>query len=389
MPYTVYLKKGEEKRVLAGHPWVYANEVAHIDGKDKNGSLATVRSFDGKFIGKGYINHLSKILVRIFIRDEAEDDDEQLYLSRLSTANAQRISLGFEGCYRMVFAEADSLPALIVDRYGDYLVMQCLSLGIDQRKRMIVDCLVKLFSPTGIYERSDVSVRAKEGLTEVKGTLFGDIPDKIYVTENGIKLAIDVKNGQKTGYFLDQKENRLAVRRYCRGAKVLDAFCNSGGFSLNAATVAASVTALDISGLALDNVLENADLNGFDNISVLKGDVFDVLRDMKSKGERFNVVILDPPAFCKNAAEIKDAYRGYLDINLLGMKLVQSGGYLVTCSCSHYMTLPLFERMLSEVASKSGRTVRTVEIKSQSPDHPSLLSADETQYLKFFVLQVL
>ncbi len=388
MPYTVYLKKGEEKRVLAGHPWVYANEVAHIDGKDKNGSLATVRSFDGKFIGKGYINHLSKILVRIFIRDEAEDD-EQLYLSRLSTANAQRISLGFEGCYRMVFAEADSLPALIVDRYGDYLVIQCLSLGIDQRKRMIVDCLVKLFSPAGIYERSDVSVRAKEGLTEVKGTLFGDIPDKIYVTENGIKLAIDVKNGQKTGYFLDQKENRLAVRRYCRGAKVLDAFCNSGGFSLNAATVAASVTALDISGLALDNVLENAALNGFDNISVLKGDVFDVLRDMKSKGERFNVVILDPPAFCKNAAEIKDAYRGYLDINLLGMKLVQSGGYLVTCSCSHYMTLPLFERMLSEVASKSGRTVRTVEIKSQSPDHPSLLSADETQYLKFFVLQVL
>ncbi len=388
MGYTVYLKKGEEKRVLEGHPWVYANEVARIEGKDKNGSLATVRTFDGRYVGKGYINHLSKILVRIFIRDDSEDG-EGLYLSRLRAANDYRLSLGFEGCYRMVFAEADALPALIIDRYGDYLVIQCLSLGIEKRKQLIVDCLVKLFSPAGIYERSDVSVRAKEGLEEVKGVLYGDIPDKIYVTENGLKLAIDVKNGQKTGYFLDQKENRLAVRRYCRGARVLDAFCNSGGFSLNAATVASSVTALDISGLALDNVLENASLNGFENITTLKGDVFDVLRDMRTKGVNYDVVILDPPAFCKSAAEVKDAYRGYLDINLLGMKLVISGGFLVTCSCSHYMTLPLFEKMLSEAASRSGRAVRTVEMKSQSPDHPALLSADETSYLKFFVLQVI
>ncbi len=388
MGYTVYLKKGEEKRVLAGHPWVYANEVARIEGKDKNGSLATVRTFDGRYVGKGYINHLSKILVRIFIRDDSEDGEE-LYLARLRAANDYRLSLGFEGRYRMVFAEADALPALIIDRYGDYLVMQCLSLGIEKRKQLIVDCLVKLFAPAGIYERSDVSVRAKEGLEEVKGTLYGDVPDKIYVTENGIKLATDVKNGQKTGYFLDQKENRLAVRRYCHGARVLDAFCNSGGFSLNAATVASSVTALDISGLALNNVLENAALNGFDNITTLKGDAFDVLRDLKAKGESYDVVILDPPAFCKSAAEVKDAYRGYLDINLLGMKLVKSGGYLVTCSCSHYMTLPLFEKMLSDAASRSGCTVRTVEMKSQSPDHPSLLSADETSYLKFFVLQVI
>lgn len=389
MPYTVYLKKGEEKRVLAGHPWVYANEVARIDGKDKNGSLATVRAFDGRFVGKGYINHLSKILVRVFIRDENATDNEQLYASRISAANAYRLSLGMEGCYRMVFAEADLLPALIIDRYGDYLVMQCLSLGIAQRKQMITDCLVKLFSPAGIFERSDVSVRAKEGLEESKGTLYGDVPDKIYVTENGIKLAIDVKNGQKTGYFLDQKENRLAVRRYCHGARVLDAFCNSGGFSLNAATVANEVTALDISQLALDNVLENAKLNGFENINALKGDVFDVLREMKARGEKYDVVILDPPAFCKSAAEVKDAYRGYLDINLLGMKTVKSGGFLITCSCSHYMTLPLFEKMLAEAASKSGRTVRIAEIKSQSPDHPALLSADETSYLKFFALQVL
>lgn len=388
MGYDIYLKKGEEKRVLAGHPWVYANEVARIEGKDKNGALATVLTHDGKFVGKGYINHLSKILVRIFIRDEDEEDCEALYLSRLHAANKHREALGMEGCYRMVFAESDLLPALIVDRYGDYLVTQFLSLGIDKRKQLIVDCLVKLFAPKGIYERSDVSVRAKEGLDEVKGTLYGDVPDKIYVTENGIKLAIDVKNGQKTGYFLDQKENRLAVRRYCRGARVLDCFSNSGGFSLNAATVASEVTALDISQLALDNVLENAALNGFDNITALKGDVFDVLREMKAKGERYDAVILDPPAFCKNAAEVKDAYRGYLDINSLGMKLVNSGGYLITCSCSHYMTATLFEKMLAEAAAHIGRPVRMVEARTQAPDHPALLSADETRYLKFYVLQI-
>ncbi len=388
MAYKVYLKKNEEKRVLAGHSWVYANEVAQIEGKDKNGSLASVYAADGRFIGKGYINHLSKILVRIFIRGDGEDD-KNYYLNAIKKANDYRRRLGYENCYRMVFAEADNLPALIVDKYGKILVIQCLSLGIELRKDLIVDCLKELFNPDGIYERSDVSVRKKEGLEEKKELLYGEVPDYCEIEENSVKMLVDVKNGQKTGYFLDQKENRLATRRYCAGAEeVLDCFCNSGGFSLNAATTAKKVIACDISSLALKNVEDNAALNGFKNIETLQGDAFEILRGFKKEKRQFDTVILDPPAFCKTADQVGDAYRGYKDINLNAMKIVKSGGFLITCSCSHYMTLPLFEKMLIEAARESGRTVRSVEVKTQAPDHPSLLCAEETQYLKFFVLQV-
>lgn len=387
MGYEIYLKKNEEKRIIAGHSWVYANEVAEIKNKDKNGSLASVYSNDGRFIGKGYINHASKILVRIFIRND-QTDDEDFYLRKIKEADDYRLKLGYKNCYRMVFAEADGLPALIIDKYGDILVVQCLSLGIDLRKKLICDCLVKLFSPKGIYERSDVSVRKKEGLPEVKQVLYGEVPDYCEICENGIKMLVDVKYGQKTGYFLDQKENRFASRKYC-GGEVLDCFCNSGGFSLNAATVADKVTACDISELALKNVKDNAELNGFKNIDTLCGDVFQILREFKKQKRLFDTVILDPPAFCKTADEVKDAYRGYKDINLTAMKIVKSGGYLITCSCSHYMTFPLFEKMLIEAARESGRIIRSVEIKTQSPDHPSLLCAEETQYLKFFVLQII
>lgn len=387
MAYKVYLKKNEEKRIVAGHSWVYANEVGRIENKDKNGSLAEVYSQDGRYIGKGYINHASKILVRIFIRGN-ETDDEEFYIKRIKEANDYRIKLGYGNCYRMVFAEADNLPALIVDRYNDVLVLQCLSLGIDMRKKLICDCLVKLFSPKGIYERSDVSVRKKEGLPEIKHVLYGEVPDYQEICENGIKMLVDIKNGQKTGYFLDQKENRFAIRKYCKG-EVLDCFCNSGGFSLNAATVADSVTACDISELALKNVRDNAELNGFKNLTTICGDVFEVLRAFKKQKRQFDTVILDPPAFCKTADEVKDAYRGYKDINLNAMKIIKSGGFLVTCSCSHYMTSALFEKMLIEASRESGRIVRSVEVKSQAPDHPALLCAEETQYLKFFVLQVI
>lgn len=387
MPYSVYLKKGEEKRVIQGHSWVYANEVARIEGKDKNGSLASVFSYDGKFIGKGYINHLSKILVRIFIRDESTVDDEDFYKQRIQRANSARITLGYDNCYRVVFAEADDLPALIVDKYDDILVCQFLSLGIDKRKDMIVKCLVDVLSPRGIYERSDVQVRQKEGLEEHTGLLYGEVPDEVIITENGIKMSVDVKNGQKTGYFLDQKENRLASRRYAKG-RVLDCFCNSGGFSMNCALSADEVISADISKTALENVERNANLNSFSNVKTLCGDVFELLRNFKNSGEKFDLVILDPPAFCKSASEVKDAYRGYKDINILGMKLVKEGGYLISSSCSHHMTFPLFEKMLIESAKESGRNVRTLEIKSQAPDHPSLLCAEETHYLKFFVMQV-
>ena len=387
--YSVYLKKGEEKRILNGHSWVYANEVAKIEGKDKNGSLASVFTHDGRFIGKGYINHLSKILVRIFIRDENQVDDKAFYLERLKNADDFRKNLGYDNCYRMVFAEADDIPALIVDKYDEYLSVQFLSLGIDKMKKLIVECLVDLFAPKGIYERSDVAVRVKEGLTETKGVIYGEVPDRIIITENGLKMAVDVKNGQKTGYFLDQKENRYAARRYCKDGEVLDCFCNSGGFSLNCATVAKSVTAVDVSRTALDSVEENASLNDLTNVRTLQGDVFEVLRNYRKENKVFDLVILDPPAFCKSASEVKDAYRGYKDINVLGMKLVRSGGFLISASCSHYMTLPLFEKMLAESAKESGRRVRQIEIKTQAPDHPALVNAGETSYLKFFVLQVL
>ncbi len=386
MSYNIYLKKGEEKRIVAGHSWVYANEVAKIEGKDKNGALAAVYSHDGRFIGRGYINHASKILVRIFIRNGGEDDAE-FYENAIRAANDYRRSLGYDNCYRAVFAESDNLPALIVDKYGDYLAVQFLSLGVDMRKELICGALAKVFAPKGIYERSDVAVRKKEGLPEVKGVLYGEVPDYCPIVENGIKMLVDVKNGQKTGYFLDQKENRFAVRKYCKG-EVLDCFCNSGGFSLNAATVADEVTACDISELALRNVADNAALNGFGNVRTQCGDVFEILRAYRREKKTFDAVILDPPAFCKSASEVKDAYRGYKDINVNGLKIVKKGGFLITCSCSHYMTTALFEKMLIEAARESGRTVRCVETKTQAPDHPSLLSAEETQYLKFFVLHV-
>ena len=389
MPYKVFLKKNEERRLLAGHAWVYANEVARIEGKDKNGSLAAVYANDGRFIGRGYINHLSKILVRIFLRSEAEEEDAALE-KRIRAAFALRETLfGAEtDCYRCTFAEADDLPALIVDRYGDYLVAEFLSLGMDQRREKIADILEKVCAPKGICLRGDAPVRRKEGLPLENRALRGEIPERILVRENGLVMEVDVLHGQKTGYFLDQKENRLAVRRYCRGARVLDCFCNSGGFSLNAAAVAREVTAVDISPLALESVRANAARNGFTNIRTVCADAFEHLRALRAAGEKFGCVILDPPAFCKSAAEVPGAYRGYKDVNLTAMKLVEPGGFLVTCSCSHYMTMPLFEKMLRESARDCGRRAKVLEVRVQAPDHPALLAAEETSYLKAYVLQI-
>ena len=389
MPYKVYLKKNEEKRILKGHPWVYANEVQRIEGDGKNGDLAAVYSCSGRYIGKGYINHLSKILVRIFIRDDSEPD-ENFFYERIKKADEYRRTLGFDDCYRAVFAEADGLPGLIVDRYHDLLCTQFLSLGMEKQKQTILNCLIKHFNPRGIYERSDAAVRSKEGLSPAKGVLYGEFEPRVVINENGLKLIADLENGQKTGYFLDQKENRYAIRRYARGGTMLDCFCNVGGFSLNAAAAGATeVTALDISQKALDDVRENARLNGLeDKITTLCGDVFEELRRFKREGKQFNTVVLDPPAFCKSLAEVKDAYRGYRDINLLGMKLVKSGGYLVTASCSHYMSFSLFGKMLREAAAESGRTVRLCELRTQSPDHPASLAEEESTYLKFYILQI-
>jgi 23S rRNA (cytosine1962-C5)-methyltransferase len=391
MPYTVYLKKNEERRILQGHSWVFANEVSKIDGKDSNGSLATVCDINGKFIGKGYINHLSKILVRIFIRNNNDEPTKEYYKENIKKANDYRVKLGYSDCYRMVYAEADNLPALIIDKYHDIFCIQFLSLGIELNKELIIESLIELYNPKGIYERSDVAVREKEGLPLSKGIIYGEFDTRVIVEENGLKMCVDLEKGQKTGYFLDQKENRYALRRYCKDSTVLDCFCNSGGFSLNAlAGGAKSVTALDISLQALNDVKENAMLNNFsDKVTTVSGDVFEVLRNFRKENTTFDVIVLDPPAFCKSASEIKNAYKGYKDINILAMKLINKGGFLVTSSCSHYMTFPLFEKMLIESAKESGKTVRSVEIRTQACDHPSLLAAEETLYLKFFVLQII
>lgn len=388
MPYRVYLKKNEEKRILAGHPWVYANEAARIEGKDVNGSVAEVFSHDGRYVGKGLINHLSKILVRILTRGR-EEIDRDFFLNRIRAADKYRKNLGYSDCYRAVFAEADGLPAFIVDRYHDLLSVQFLSLGMDRRKKLLCDCLEEVFAPRGIYERSDASVRLKEGLSPVKGILRGAFEPRVIVEENGLKMCVDLENGQKTGYFLDQKENRFALRRYVRpGGEVLDCFCNSGGFSMNAAAAGAgSVTALDISETALADVRQNAGLNGFESVVQTEcGDVFEKLRDYRHAGRQFDLVVLDPPAFCKSAAEAKDALRGYRDINIQGLKLVRPGGFLATSSCSHYVSMVSFQRMLTEAVRESGRVVQTAELRMQAADHPALVGEDESAYLKFVVL---
>ena len=387
MGYVVTLKKNEEKRILTGNGWVYANEVASIAGKDKNGSLATVVSSDGRFIGKGYINHLSKILVRIFIRDERSD--EEVIRERLVEAVNLRKRLGFSSCYRAVYAEADLLPGLIVDKYGEALSVQFLTLGMDLRKDFIIECLKEIFAPRAIIERSDVAVRQKEGLPLKKGVIFGEDISRIETEENGLKLSIDLIDGQKTGYFLDQKENRFTLRRYAKDKSVLDCFCNAGGFGLNAAVAGAkTVTFLDISPVALSEVNKNAALNGITNIETVECDVFEKWREYKAEKKKFDLIVLDPPAFCKSGEDVAAALKGYKDINVLAMKLLNDDGILVSSSCSHFVTPTMFKRMLAESAASAGKRAKILEERGQSPDHPVLLGADESAYLKFVVLSV-
>lgn len=383
--YTLTLKQGKEKRLFS-HPWVYANEVAKIDGKDVQGSIAKVVASDGRLVGYGFINHLSKIIVRILSRDETPID-RSFFFNKIKKAKEYRENLGYSDNYRVVFGESDGLPALIVDKYGDTLVTQFLALGTDIRKDMFVDILVELFNPKCIYERSDVAVREKEGLTLTKGVLYGELDKDLTITENGIKMYIDVENGQKTGYFLDQKENRDNLKHYVGGKTVLDCFCNQGGFSLCAAKYGAKeVYAADVSRLALNCVEKNALLNGFNNIKTVEADVFELLRRYRTDGTKFDVIILDPPAFTKTADTVKDAYKGYLDINSIALKLLTENGVLVTCSCSQHITVPLFLQMLGEASSRAKTPVKLVEFRTQSRDHASLLSLEESLYLKVSVL---
>ena len=383
--YVLTLKKGEEKRADK-HPWIFANTVKRIDGKDTQGSVAKVVTSTGRLVGYGFINHASKIIVRILTRDETPID-KTLFLERIKKAKKERETLGYDDNYRAVFSESDGLPGLIVDKYRDHLSVQLLTLGMDVRREMIVDVLKEVFSPTCIYERSDVASRQKEGLPEKKGVLYGTLDPDLTIAENGLTLAIDPENGQKTGYFLDQKETRAAVTRYAKGRKVLDLFCNQGGFALNAAKGGArEVTAVDVSEIALSQVEKNAALNGFENVKTVKADVFAFLREKKRSGEKYDLIVLDPPAFTKSADTVKEGYKGYLTTNAEAMALLAEGGVMFTCSCSRFMTIPLFLKMAEEASAIAKVKVKLLEIRTQAPDHAALLDLDDALYLKTLVL---
>ena len=385
--YTVILKKKEERNVLNGFPWVYANEVKEIAGKDSQGSVAVVRSSEGKFVGKGFINHHSKILIRILTKKD-EEIDEDFFRRRIALADDYRKELGYNDNYRAIFGESDFLPGLIADKYGDYLSVQFLSLGMEVRKDMIVKLLVERFSPRGIYERSDVAVREKEGLEKFKGPIYGEFDPRVTITENGLKMIVDLENGQKTGYFLDQKENRDNLKHYVKNRTVLDCFCNEGGFSLCAAKYGAKeTTAVDISEKAIALVKENAALNDL-KINTVVADVFEILREYRKEKKTFGVVVLDPPAFTKTADTVQAGYKGYKDININGLKLVEKGGYLVTCSCSQHLTVPLFLRMIEESVAESGVAAKLVELRMQGKDHASVIGGGESLYLKVAVLKI-
>ena len=396
-PACVILKKGEGRTLKGGGLWVYDNEIARTEGEFENGDIVRILDFDGYFLGYGYINTRSSITCRLMSRREDHSVCEDLIRRRVKDAWEYRKAVMAEsgdkdplGCCRLIFGEADFLPGLTVDKYEDILVVESLALGIDRLKGYILAALVTVLAEDGIavrgiYERSDAKVRELEGMPREKGFLTAPFDTKIQIVENGVRYIVDVENGQKTGFFLDQKDNRRAIHRLCGGAKVLDCFTHTGSFALNAAIAgASSVVAVDASDLAVEQAEENARLNGLeDRVSFLCRDVFALLPELIEKGEQYDVVILDPPAFTKSRNSIKAAARGYREINLRGMKLVKNGGFLVTCSCSHFMDPELFRKTIGEAARDAHRRLRT-----QAPDHPILWSSDESYYLKFYIFQV-
>ena len=392
---VVTLKKGEGRLLKSGGMWVFDNEIASIMGSFVNGDVVLIRDFDGYPLGKGFINTNSKITVRLLSRDERAEIDEEFFEKRVRDAWEYRKKVVDTGSCRVIFAEADFLPGLVVDKFSDVLVVQSLALGIDRYKEMIVSILKKILAEDeifirGVYERSDVKVRRQEGMELTKGFLGEEFPTLVEIEENGVKYQVDIKDGQKTGFFLDQKYNRLAIQKLCKGARVLDCFTHTGSFALNAGIAgASSVIGVDASQLAVDQATENAKLNGLENtVSFRCADVFELLPELEAQGEKYDVVILDPPAFTKSRNSIKNAVKGYREINLRGLKLVKDGGFLVTCSCSHFMDPELFAKTIREASHGAHKRLRQVEFKTQGPDHPILWAADESYYLKFYIFQV-
>ncbi|MCM1467130.1 MAG: class I SAM-dependent rRNA methyltransferase [Alistipes sp.] len=396
MAYAVVnLKKGEGRTLKAGGMWVYDNEIAGIDGAFENGGLVEVHDFDGYFMGYGFINTNSKITVRIMARHKENVIDEAFLEKRVQDAvEYRRRTVDMSSC-RLIFGEADFLPGIVIDKFSDVLVVQSLAMGIDRMKLTIIDCVKKVLAGygmdiRGVYERSDAKVRLNEGMERVKGFIGEPFDTKVLIEENGVKYYVDIEDGQKTGFFLDQKLNRKAIRRMAKGAEVLDCFTHTGSFALNAAKAGAkSVLGVDASEPAIDQARENAVLNGVeDRVDFQCADVFELLPKLEAEGRKFDLVILDPPAFTKSRNSVKNAMKGYREINIRGMKLVKDGGYLATCSCSHFMEPDLYAKTLHEAARGARKRLRQIEYKTQAPDHPILWSADETLYLKFYVFQV-
>lgn len=388
-PCKITLKPSEEIRIQQGHSWVFNNEIGRIDGTIQSGEMAYVYSSKKEFLGKGFLNTSSKIFVRILSRIEDEVIDEAFFHRIISISNQSRIDLGYTNSYRVLFGEADGIPGLIIDKYGDYLSIQILSLGIALRRDMFVSILVSLFGPKGIYERSDVNVRKKEGLELFKGVIYGDVPQLVRIKENELFMDIDIINGQKTGSFLDQADNHNAIKPYVKDKTVLDCFSHIGGFGLHASYHGAKhVTCLDISEHAVEHIKHNTKINHLEHVDAQKYDVFQALRDYQKNQTSFDVVILDPPAFAKKQDDIKRAYQGYKEINLQALKIIRPGGYLITCSCSHYMTPALFMEMLMDASYDAKRMTQLIEFRIQGKDHPALLGSDESLYLKCLILRV-
>lgn len=392
---VVTLKKGEGRILKSGGMWIFDNEIDSIMGSFVNGDIVLIHDFDGYPLGKGFINTNSRISVRLLTRDERKEIDEVFFEQRIRDAWEYRKKVVDTGSCRIIFAEADFLPGLIVDKFSDVLVVQSLALGIDRFKTIIVEIIKKILAQDGInirgvYERSDVKVRSQEGMELVKGFIGPEFPTLVNIEENGVKYQVDVKDGQKTGFFLDQKYNRLAIQKLCKGARVLDCFTHTGSFALNAGIAGASeVIGVDASQLAVDQAKENARLNGLsDRVRFICRDVFELLPELEEKGEKYDVVILDPPAFTKSRSSVKNAVKGYREINLRAMKLVKDGGFLATCSCSHFMDYELFTKTIGQAARNVHKRLRQVEYRTQAPDHPVLWSADESYYLKFYIFQV-
>ncbi|OUP81544.1 rRNA large subunit methyltransferase I [Lachnoclostridium sp. An169] len=391
----VTLKKGEGRALKQGGPWIYDNEVASIVGNFEDGDIVLVHDFDGYPLGRGFINRNSKLIVRMMTRDKDTQVDEAFIRMRVKNAWEYRKKVVATSSCRVIFGEADFLPGIVVDKFADVLVVESLALGIDRFKVMIVDILKELMEEDGIhirgvYERSDAKVREQEGMERYKGFIGEPFDTKVEIVENGVRYYVDVKDGQKTGFFLDQKYNRQAVAKLCKGARVLDCFTHTGSFALNAGMAgAAHVTGVDASELGVAQARENAALNGLeDRVEFLCADVFDLLPELEKKGEKYDVVILDPPAFTKSRSSIKKAVRGYREINLRGMKLVKDGGYLATCSCSHFMDYELFTQTIGQAARNVHKRLRQVEFRTQAPDHPILWGAGDSYYLKFYIFQV-